>query len=515
MKRPNPSVSLCMIVRDEEAFLPACLDAARPFVDEICIVDTGSTDGTIAIAKARGARVQSITWPESFAEARNHSLEMASGDWILVLDADEVLRPESGGALRMAICEQGLAGAFVEVVSELERGRESVHLLRLFRNAPEHRYVGLIHEQVSPAVQRSAQRNGQALAVRDLTVEHHGYTSSVQQARCKQQRNRRLFELATQREPDNAYTWFKYADFLRGVEPAAAPAAFERARGLIEALEPDELRSLSYCGEVYALFALCELQAGRAEHAGQLLEQANQSCSSTPHLEFVTGSWALATGRPQRAERAFASCRQMHGKPQVQSASTEVTGERSALGIVRAMLDSQRAGEALAHLVRERRLLPESRLLARWQARLLGDLERWDDSLSVCRQWLASHPGDALFLRIATEIALEAARLEEATSWAAQSRELPDGGGVDGACLRGQVALASGDFEAAERELGAATEDVIAEAGLALLELDRATRGDGPGGEAAAPPSAPGKPVNRTALGLVARRVAACEALDS
>lgn len=514
MKRPNPSVSLCMIVRDEEAFLPACLDAARPFVDEICIVDTGSTDQTVAIAEAHGARVQSITWPDSFAEARNVSLEMASGDWILVLDADEVLRPECGGALRMAICEQTLAGAFVEVVSQLERGRESVHLLRLFRNAPEHRYVGLIHEQVSPAVQRTAQRTGQTLAVRDLTVDHHGYTSSVQQARSKQDRNRKLFELATQREPDNAYTWFKYADFLRGVDPTAAPAAFEQARGLIEALGPDEIRGLSYCGEVYALFALCELQAGRGERAGQLLERANESCSSTPHLEFVTGSWALAMGRPQRAERAFASCRQMHGKPQVQSASTEITGERSALGIVRAMLDSKRPGEALAHLARERGLLPDSRLLARWQARLLGDLERWEDSLSVCRQWLASHPADGIFLRIATEIALEAARLDEASAWAAKSRELPERGGVDGACLRGQVALARGDFEAAERELGAATEDVIAEAGLALLDLDRATSGEGLDQEPSPSVAASGRPVNRTALRMVARRVAACEKID-
>ena len=84
-------LSLCMIVRDEEADLPTCLESVKGVVDEICIVDTGSNDRTVAIAEGYGARVEHFTWCDDFSAARNASLAMAQGDWILVLDADEIL----------------------------------------------------------------------------------------------------------------------------------------------------------------------------------------------------------------------------------------------------------------------------------------------------------------------------------------------------------------------------------------------------------------------------------------
>ena len=77
-----------MIVRNEERFLAECLASVRDEVDELCIVDTGSSDGTIAIAESFGARVKCVEWRDDFAWARNHALDMASQPWILVLDAD-------------------------------------------------------------------------------------------------------------------------------------------------------------------------------------------------------------------------------------------------------------------------------------------------------------------------------------------------------------------------------------------------------------------------------------------
>src|SRR5205823_2345512 len=85
------TLSLCMIVRDEEEMLPRCLDAIRDAVDEIVIVDTGSTDRTIEIARSYGAKVLEREWTGSFSDARNASFEAASGDWVIYLDADEVL----------------------------------------------------------------------------------------------------------------------------------------------------------------------------------------------------------------------------------------------------------------------------------------------------------------------------------------------------------------------------------------------------------------------------------------
>ena len=88
------AVSLSMIVRDEEVRLGDCLRSVQGF-GWMVVVDTGSTDATVAIAEAAGARVERITWPGDFAPARNQALEFLNGDWVLVLDADEQLRPEA------------------------------------------------------------------------------------------------------------------------------------------------------------------------------------------------------------------------------------------------------------------------------------------------------------------------------------------------------------------------------------------------------------------------------------
>ncbi len=85
------TLSLCMIVKNEEENIGRCLASVKPVVDEMIVVDTGSTDRTIDIAKAFGAQVYDFEWTNNFAEARNFSLSKAAGDWILVLDADEVI----------------------------------------------------------------------------------------------------------------------------------------------------------------------------------------------------------------------------------------------------------------------------------------------------------------------------------------------------------------------------------------------------------------------------------------
>ena len=82
-------LSVCLIVRNEASNLPRCLDSIRGLADEIVVVDTGSTDDTVAIAQRHGARVSTLVWQDDFSAARNASIELATCDWILVFDADE------------------------------------------------------------------------------------------------------------------------------------------------------------------------------------------------------------------------------------------------------------------------------------------------------------------------------------------------------------------------------------------------------------------------------------------
>ena len=91
---PKKTISLCMIVKDEEEFLPGCLESVKEAVDEIIIVDTGSTDRTVEIAKSYGAKVYFHPWENDFSKARNYSISYATGDWIMYLDADEELFKE-------------------------------------------------------------------------------------------------------------------------------------------------------------------------------------------------------------------------------------------------------------------------------------------------------------------------------------------------------------------------------------------------------------------------------------
>src|SRR3989304_7047785 len=91
LKSPRPTLSLCMIVKNEEQFLGQCLDSVQDIVDEMIIVDTGSTDSTVEIARRYGAQIFHHPWQGSFSEARNYGLQYATGDWILQMDADEEL----------------------------------------------------------------------------------------------------------------------------------------------------------------------------------------------------------------------------------------------------------------------------------------------------------------------------------------------------------------------------------------------------------------------------------------
>ena len=92
-QQARPLISLCVIARDEATFLDGCLASVREMVDEIVVVDTGSVDHTQRVAHQRGARVCEMAWEDDFTLARNYALEQALGEWILVLDCDEMLSP--------------------------------------------------------------------------------------------------------------------------------------------------------------------------------------------------------------------------------------------------------------------------------------------------------------------------------------------------------------------------------------------------------------------------------------
>jgi glycosyltransferase involved in cell wall biosynthesis len=218
-------LTAALIVRDEELTLPDCLASLRGVADEVVIVDTGSSDRTVEIATAHGARVLHHPWEEDFSKARNVGLDQARGRWILCIDADERLRPVDRADLR-ALLDDAEEIAFLVHLHQVA-GFTATLDYRLWRNDPRIRFRNAMHEKVVYAVQEAAAADGRPIGVCDLTLDHVGYAGD--QTR-KHQRNLALLRAQLAVEPDNIFDWRHLAHVLFALgEPEEAERALEHA----------------------------------------------------------------------------------------------------------------------------------------------------------------------------------------------------------------------------------------------------------------------------------------------
>lgn len=200
------TLSACLIVKNEEANLRECLHALTDIVDEIIIVDTGSTDRTIEIANEYGAIIIKSQWEHNFSKARNIALRQASSDWIVSIDADEVLlNPQE--VLRTIQSATGTTGGFLlSVQSYFDRadgGKDvfTTNLLRLFRNNHNIYFKGIIHEQVLQTIFAA----GMEVAYSNIQFLHKGYNLTPNEMKKKQERNLQLLSFALEKKPHNSY----------------------------------------------------------------------------------------------------------------------------------------------------------------------------------------------------------------------------------------------------------------------------------------------------------------------
>ena len=204
-------LSLSMIVRDEAERLAACLRSVQGFVDEMVVVDTGSSDDTVAIAEGLGATVHRIDWPGDFAPARNQALQWVSGDWVLVLDADEQLRPEAREPLRqlMEQPELLLVNLLRQELGALQSPYSNVS--RLFRRHPAIRWSRAYHSLVDDSVAELLQREPH-WRIADCSTPallHDGYRPELLSAGNKAARLRSAMEAELLARPDDPYACAK------------------------------------------------------------------------------------------------------------------------------------------------------------------------------------------------------------------------------------------------------------------------------------------------------------------
>lgn len=203
--KAKETVSLCMIVKDEEDCLLAAIQSVRDLTDEIIVIDTGSADSTPQLALAAGAKLFNLNWTADFSLARNFGLKQASSDWILVLDADEVLEPIVPEIFYKLLNNIEVEGYFLRIKNILgpTLGESYDHVVRLFRNRPIYQFEGAIHEQIAPSILRA--NNGSGLASALLTLNHFGYLSNRLQSKEKFSRNSNILLKELNRNPDNPF----------------------------------------------------------------------------------------------------------------------------------------------------------------------------------------------------------------------------------------------------------------------------------------------------------------------
>jgi len=171
----DATLSICVIVKNEAALLHRCLESVKSVADEIVVVDTGSTDDTIAIARGLGAKVIESLWRNDFAFSRNVSIEHATCRWILWLDADDVVPAASLQEIyKLKFRTPDCVFSFIVRNERPGNTGSEFTQARMFPRHPALRFERSIHEQIMP----SALRIGMKLEPCSIIVEHHGYAEA-------------------------------------------------------------------------------------------------------------------------------------------------------------------------------------------------------------------------------------------------------------------------------------------------------------------------------------------------
>ncbi len=296
-----PRISVCLIARDEAEMLPGCLDAARGVFDELVLVDTGSTDDTVAIARARGAVVGHFDWIDDFAAARNAALDLATGDFVLSLDADERLVAGAVDAIRAAVATDRLdcgllpyhspktLDAPVDRVLTGELAAFPASLVaRLARRTPDLRWESRVHESWSTWLRRPGLR----VATVDAPLLHLGAAPEWRAPRGRSDRNLRLLELEVADHPHDvgarAYLAMELSERGRGAEAAAVAADAWRIvrRQVARSGRPAQPGAAVPAVSVFGWYAVKD---GRFEEAREAAEALLGAGSQHPNLTWLSG----------------------------------------------------------------------------------------------------------------------------------------------------------------------------------------------------------------------------------
>ena len=339
-------VSIAMIVRNEADMAHGFIESVHGLWDELIVVDTGSTDGTVAIFEAAGATVKHHPWADDFALARNVALDAVTGDWVLVLDADERVSPEFIAQFLAAI-ERPQVGALTLCLSNalpFGHQRES-RILRAWRADPAVRYRYAIHEDCSQSLFQMLARTDTALSTVAAPVAHLGYVRSRAAAKDKKQRDLTLLRRCLADDRFDFYSRLKLLEVARYWRDGVLwEAEAHAAADALEAAGRQCLQGLPWGGELISHVAEGLFRADAPEAAWWL-------DGWEPHLVPSAAFFhrrAVVHEHSSQAELAradFERCLSLEGT----TGDAQLTSTRPRLGLSRLAIVANRPDEALAH----------------------------------------------------------------------------------------------------------------------------------------------------------------------
>lgn len=292
-------LSIQLIVRNEETLLPFCLDSVKTIADEIVVVDTGSTDRSVEIARSYGAKVIVSKWNDDFSYARNQGLAHTQAQWIFYIDADEVLT-EGKESLRERLTATNAEAFWVNienVLGRLPEERLQHRMIRLFRNNPSYRFRERIHEQIIPSILERCTPD--RLELSHLKLTHLGYFAEIKNQSEKRERNERILALMLNESNQDPFVLYNL-----GIAKEQRGDTQEALKDLLSA-KTSAPAAAAYRPGLIRDIAKLHLTLDRPDEAARMLNEECGNYQDYPDLYFLLGRSYRLQGLYPEALQAF------------------------------------------------------------------------------------------------------------------------------------------------------------------------------------------------------------------
>ncbi len=447
-ERTPQRLSLCMIMRDEEEHLARCLESVQGVADEIVIVDTGSVDRSVEIAESFGARVLHEEWKGDFAAPRNTGIDAATGDWILILDADEELVDGAKACATCSTTSRWRATASARSTSSARSGGSRASSTRRSGSSATGRPTGTAGPCTSRSWAPSTPRAAAARASSGIEIHHYGYLEPTSRAKEKTDRNMAIVMEEVARKPLDSFTLFN-----AGVE-------FQRVGRMEEALDyfTRSFRELNSLKAYYASLLLRNIVATlhsleRWDEALDVLADALQAYPDFTDLHYLQGQVHTARREYRAATKSFRRAIELgdHGGDRyLAQAGMGSFYSWHALGVLHEMMgDVAEAVRCQRNAIREARGHYGAPVV-----RLTRLLLQTDPPLTV-REYMSSIIAPARreeSLRAVADVLLHEDHAEHALAVLVEARELrPDDGAI--ALTMADALIRLGDLDGARAQL--------------------------------------------------------------